>query len=256
VVGFGGGHYAPRFERIARETDWAVGHVAADWGLKAMGAPAAARDLIAEAFERSAAAFAVVDGEHPALEAEIEALGYRVVSETWLRAVDGVALPVVERLETALEPVAAGLRFGADAGTASDTPDFETVTLPSELLGAAHGVDAERTRELVAAETVAFETAESGTRVAGRAAVADERRYEALIDGICVLLRREYETVERDGATVIATRTAFDPAKARDCGVPEGPKFGRLADGEAVRVSDETIEPEQVRSERTRRFSV
>src|SRR6056297_2604431 len=36
LVGFGGGHYVPRFERVVRETDWAVGHIGADWCLAAL----------------------------------------------------------------------------------------------------------------------------------------------------------------------------------------------------------------------------
>ncbi|EMA53154.1 hypothetical protein C450_07567 [Halococcus salifodinae DSM 8989] len=52
----------------------------------------------------------------------------------------------------------------------------------------------------------------------------------------------------------MARETAFDPAAARDAGVPEGPAFGRLADGEAVTVDGRTIEPEGVHERRERRF--
>ncbi|MEF8826358.1 MAG: D-aminoacyl-tRNA deacylase, partial [Halapricum sp.] len=60
VLGFGGGHYVPRFERIVRETDWAVGHIGADWGLDAMGDPEGNRDVLEAAFEASAADHAVL----------------------------------------------------------------------------------------------------------------------------------------------------------------------------------------------------
>jgi D-aminoacyl-tRNA deacylase len=49
VVGFGGGHYAPRFTRIVRDTAWAVGHVGADWALDDLGAPEANRGTIEQA---------------------------------------------------------------------------------------------------------------------------------------------------------------------------------------------------------------
>ncbi|MFW6316930.1 MAG: D-aminoacyl-tRNA deacylase, partial [Halorubrum sp.] len=65
VVGFGGGHYAPRFTRIVRDTAWAVGHVGADWALGEMGAPGANRETIAQAFERSRADRAVIEGDCP-----------------------------------------------------------------------------------------------------------------------------------------------------------------------------------------------
>jgi D-aminoacyl-tRNA deacylase len=51
LVGFGGGHYTPRFTRIARETSWSVGHVAADWGLAEWSEPDPA--VVEQVFERS-----------------------------------------------------------------------------------------------------------------------------------------------------------------------------------------------------------
>ncbi|MFC7177075.1 D-aminoacyl-tRNA deacylase [Halosegnis marinus] len=112
LVGFGGGHYAPRFERVVRETDWAVGHVLADWSLEDMAHPREARGVVAAAFERSAAEHALVEGDRPVLREVIDDLGYRVVSETWARETTGVPLGTVEELESALAPVDEGLRFG------------------------------------------------------------------------------------------------------------------------------------------------
>ena len=53
---------------------------------------------------------------------------------------------------------------------------------------------------------------------------------------------------------LVARETAFDPAAARDAGVPEGPAFGCLAAGEAVTVDGETVEPAAVHTRRKRRF--
>ena len=254
LVGFGGGHYAPRFTRIVRETDWGVGHLAADWGLDAMGDPAANRDLVDAAFAESAATHAVVEGDRPDLEAVIEGLGHRVVGETWLREVTAVPLALADRLEDALVTVEAGLRFGEPAADADPDAEFETVPLPRDLLDRAQGIDQEGTRELVAAHTLAFETEENGNRVAGRAAVASRGDYAAIIDGIVDLLRTAYDTVERREDAVIAREEAFDPGKAKTLGVPEGPKFGRLSAGEPVEVDGRTIPPDRVRSEREDRF--
>ncbi len=254
LVGFGGGHYAPRFTRIVSETDWSVGHLAADWGLAAMGDPAANRELIAAAFAESAAEHAVVEGDRPDLVAEIESLGYRVVGETWLRAVTGVPLALAARLEAAVGAVEDGLRFGDPARDAPPDTEFEVLSLPGELLATAHGVDRSRARESVAAHALAFGTEENGNRVAGRAAVASRGDYEAIIDGILDLLRTAYDAVERREAVVIAREERFDPEKAKTLGVPEGPKFGRLSAGEPVEVNGRTIPPDQVRSERVDRF--
>jgi len=254
LVGFGGGHYAPRFERIVRETDWAVGHVAADWGLDAMGAPSAATDLVARTFEESRASYAVVEGDRPALVETIREQGYRVVSESWVRAVDGVSLPLVERLEDALVPVEDGLRFGEPARGADPEPAVETVTLPSELVERAAGIDRAGARAAVAEVALAFETRESGARLGDRAVLVSSGGRDRLIEGLIEVVAGAYDEVERTDEAIVARKMAFDSAKATELGVPEGPKFGKLADGNPVDVNGDTIDPAQVRSERVERF--
>ena len=258
VVGFGGGHYARRFERVVEETDWAVGHVAADWGLEAMGDPRdpASRAVIAEAFEQSAATRALLDGEgdsRPVREA-VEAAGYEVVGETWLRETTGVPLGLVDRVEDRLCPIQEGLRFGADAGGFNG--EFETVSLPGDLLAEAVGIDRERARAAVADSTVAFETSENGTVPRGRLAVREPTDLEAVVEGLLDALREKYDSVEREGSVAVARTSGFDPKKARTLGVSEGPAFGRLAAGEVVEVDGREIPPEAVESETERRFQL
>ena len=268
VVGFGGGHYAPRFERIVSETDWAVGHIAADWMLDAMGAPEQNQGVVRRAFEASRAERAVVDGDHPDLEAVIADLGFEVVSETWVRETTGVPLDLVTALETDLAPVAEGLRFGdsaeavadatasAEEGADGDTVAYEIVSLPEDLLAEAQGIDADAARAAVEAHALAFETEQSGTRAAGRAAVLDPDDREALIAALADLLREKYDSVAREDDAVVARETAFDPEKARTLGIQEGPAFGKLSAGESVTVEGREIDPEAVRIERVHRFSV
>jgi D-aminoacyl-tRNA deacylase len=252
VVGVGGGHYAPRFARIGRETDRAVGHVAADWGLEAMNQADIDRpDVIEQLFERSAATRAVVDGDHPAVERTIDDLGYETVSETWVRETFGVSLGLVTRLEDALVPVADGLRFGDPATRADREAPFETVTPDPELLATLHGIDAGRTRTAVTADALAFETADAGVRVAGSIAVSPGA-YDGLLEAFCGLLSERFETVERDAGEIRVIKRAFDPAKARKLGVPAGPAFGKLAGGDPVETESRTVDPDAVHTrERT-----
>ncbi|WP_267642564.1 D-aminoacyl-tRNA deacylase [Haloarchaeobius amylolyticus] len=251
VVGFGGGHYVPRFERVVRDTSWAVGHIAADWGLDAMGHPEEHRDVLAQAFEQSGAEYALVEGDRPALEAVVEDLGYRVVTETWLRAVDGRDLETVAALEEAICPVADGLRFG----TAATTGDWAVRDLPSALLDAAQGTDREAVLAAADEHLVAYETIQSGSRVDGQGAVTPTG-YDAFVDALVDVLAEKYDEVRREDGEVVARSQAFDPALAHEAGVPEGPKFGRLAGGQAVEIDGRTIAPADVSSERTERFPV
>jgi len=258
VVGFGGGHYVPQFERIIRETDWRVGHVAADWGLSSMGSPDANADLVAAAFEQSAATRALVVDDDPELAAVVEDLGHRIVDETWLRETTGVDLDLVAALEADLASINDGLRLGAPAG-AADAPapgGFAVVSLPDDLLAEASGIDRGAAADAVRKRAVAFETIEGGTKPRGRAAVADPGVADGIVGALAAVLERKYDTVSREGDRVVATRRRFDPDAAADAGVPEGPAFGRLSAGDSVAVDGRTVAPDEVHTEETVSFRV
>lgn len=251
LVAVGGNHYAPQPTRILRETDAAIGHVAADWSIEEIGDPEANRGLIETMFERSHTDKAVLDGEWPAVRAVIESLGYRVVSETWVRETSGVDPDLVAAIEAELGSVADGLRFG---DRTDSTPRF--VDLPEGLIEACAAVDPEATVTAVRSTTVAYQTTENGNRVGERAAVPDQAGTDAVIDALIEVLSAEYESVERDGDAVLAVRNVFDPELAKERGVPEGPLFGKLAAGRTVTVDGKTVEPETVHTRETNRFDV
>ena len=259
VVGFGGGHYAPRFHRIVRETDWAVGHVLADWAIEAASEPGSDDggldpDLIDQSFERSGATHAVVDGDRPDLVAAIEDLGYLVVSETWLRETAGVPLDLVERAESLLCSVEEGLRFGQRRTGRGAALSVEA--LHPDLVGAALGVDVGATVRVIERHSVAYEAAEAGNRPTGRLCLPAGESPEAIIDSLSAVLEAGGASVERDGEELVVTETVFDPALARELGVTEGPAFGRLAAGEPIEVDGETVTPESVHEPRTSRYPI
>ncbi len=255
-VGLGGGHYTPRFERVVRETDWAVGHVVADWGFDALdGARETRRAVLDRAFTASRAAYALVDGDRPGVEETVADLGYRPVSETWLRETDGVDLGFVRDVERSVTTVADGLRFGERAPADRSTVEEHTVTdLPGELLDEAFGIDRERTRAAVAGTALALVTGEGGTRPTGRVVLADADDRERIVDELVDVLGARYDSLDRESGLLVAREAAFDPDLARTLGVPEGPAFGRLSAGEPVEVDGETIPPSAVTRERERRF--
>lgn len=257
IVGFGGGHYAPRFTRIVRETAWAVGHIGADWALGEMGAPEENREIVEQAFTRSRVDLAVIEGDCPDLAATIVDLGHRVVSETWVREVDDRPIALVERLETDIEPVDEGLRFGEVVP--ADPDAVQVRALPAALLARAQGIGSDATRAAIEAHAIAFSTEQAGTRAAGQAAFAvgqEYPEYGGLVADLADVLERGYDEVEVTDGAVVARATAFDPEHAASRGVPEGPAFGRLAGGKTVEVDGETIAPEDVSRSQTERFPI
>ncbi|MFB6105051.1 MAG: D-aminoacyl-tRNA deacylase [Halobacteriaceae archaeon] len=248
IVSIGEGHYAPRATRIVRETDWAVGHVAPDWAIPAL---TGADTVIDQLFTRSTATHAILTDVPDAVGDQVRRAGYTVVSETWVRETTGVDLDRVTALESLLCTVDDGLRFG-DRATVDD--DLVVQVLPEAVLDASLGVDVAATRSAVEATTAAFETTEGGSRVAGRVAVPTPPGFDPVLEALGSVLETGYDTVEVQDDAIVVTDTVFDPAAARDHGVPEGPQFGRLADGESVTVDGDTITPEMVTTRRTRRL--
>ncbi|MES3517609.1 MAG: D-aminoacyl-tRNA deacylase [Natronomonas sp.] len=252
VVGFGGGHYAPRFDRVLTETDWGVGHVAAEWCTRVMNEPIA--PIIEEAFERSDAEYALLDGADPEIEAAIEELGFETVTETWLQETTGVPLSLVEAVEAKLSPIDSGLRLGTQA--VGYGGPFVVRNLPPELLSEADGIDREQVRSVLEAEAVAFETREGASRVGTTACFRDDASRSAVIEELATILESKYSEVTVREDAVVASRTAFDPGVAKKLGVEEGPAFGRLSSGQPVDIGGETIEPSDVHRNEERFFPI
>jgi len=244
LVAFGGGHYAPRPSRMLAETDWPVGHVAADWSLEDLGDPCEHREVIASMFTASGAEYAVVDGDQPAVRDVVADLGYDVVSETWVRETDGVPLDLVASLEGHVGRVDDGLRFGSPAETHEG--GYRVVDLPPDLLEAAHAVDPDATVDAANERALAALTEENGNRLAGPAAFASGNDYDAFVDDLADVLAADYDDVAREPDELTAVRETFDPEAAADLGVPEGPAYGKLANGQPVEYGDATVTPEEV----------
>lgn len=288
LVGFGGGHYAPRFTRIVEKTAWAVGHIGSDWQLDTLDTPDDGTDpddtaeldtpdnpddspesteVVQEIFSASRAGVAVIEGDRPALVSTIRRLGYRVVSETWVSVVDDRPLVLVDALEDCLVSVDSGLRFGRQRpnpptdGWESAAPAVIKDSLvihpfPHELLSRTQGIDPARTREVVIEHTVAFDTKQAGSRAAGEAGFTSLEAYNALVAGLVDIFRERYDEVDRDSGVVIARETKFDPALAKKRGVPEGPAFGKLANGNPVEVDGDRVTPDQVSRVTEERYQV
>ena len=256
LLGLGGGHYTHRFERLVVDTDWRVGHVAADWAIEELGELRAHPDLLERAFDASDTRRVLLDGDADTtgVRAWLDDHGYEAVSETWLRETSGVPGALVGAVEAELGAVETGTRFGERTTPAAEWVDTE---LPAELLQECTNIDIDRTRALVARNTVAFDTTEGGT-IPTSDVLAGEGARQEIVAGCLAILRERYDAVEgeADGDRVVVRIERFDAEKAQTLGVPEGPAFGRLAAGEPIEVDGREIEPAAVRTLEEREFDL
>lgn len=248
LVGLGGGHYAPRFERICRETDWDVGHIAPDWALAGLEA-ATLEAILPALFEATETSYALLDGDRPDLAAIVESLGFQVVSERWVRATSRLSEAVVEALEAELAPVTDGLVFGEV--TVSDPAALSVIDLDEALIAECVAIDRAATEAAIASATVAYALDDEGARPTGRLALADLDAVSTLVSTACSILEGKYAAVDRTDDRITAMRTTFDPEAAAAAGVPEGPLYGRLANGEPVTVEGRQVDPADVTLECT-----
>lgn len=251
VAGFGGGHYAPRCERVLRETGWAVGHIAADWSLDDLD-PSDSEAVVAMVLSRSRTQLALLDGERPRVRAAVEAAGGRVVGERWLRAMDGVPPETIAAIEASLGGVAEGTRTGTAAPEAG--VDLRRIDLPDALVDALNAADPTSAIDALETRVIAYETAENGNRMASGILLAVDDDVDPLLTDLVAVLDDAYAEARLEEDAIVLAKRAFDPASAAELGIPEGPAYGRLAAGESVVVDGEEIDPAAVLTVREERI--
>ncbi len=244
IVGFGGEHYVPRYERIVRDTDWAVGHIAADWALTELAETEDRAATISSLFEQSHATMAHVDSSENWVRPTIEKLGYRIVSERWLREANGVDLDLIDRITDQLGSVEDGTRIGER--TSVDPSELQIHRLHNAFVDLLNGTDPERARRCFRQCTTAYTTIASGSRIGPEVALPSHEGWDDLITCLHPLFDERFDEFAVTNGVIVGTTTRFDPTTARSLGVPDGPAFGRLAAGESITVDGATVDPADV----------
>ncbi|MFB6253787.1 MAG: hypothetical protein ABEI06_04180, partial [Halobacteriaceae archaeon] len=170
----------------------------------------------------------------------------------WIRETDGVALSLVAQLERQLKSIEAGLRLGNRAKYSSE---YTIKSPPEKLINELQSIDRKETIEKTDNYAIAYETIENGNRLDGRIAIEDDK-YQDLIEAWLSILEERFDKVEYTDNIITVKRSTFDPELARKKNIPEGPAFGKLANGESVTINGSKVTPEEVETTETHQFEI
>lgn len=256
LIGFGGTHYAARQTHIALTSRGAFGHIAHSRQVPSLDAR-----MVREMRDKSGAVAACIDrkslppGELATLQEMLSKEGIPVITEDHLAHLGNLSWDSYRKILSLAKDILPGGRVVLCGEWPDGTP--EVIDLYPDLL--------EETLRCNAAEFMkgadlvpVARISSSKSPVLPRFITILEQRDDVLhhLISLCVnILRRgESTSIERDCLTI--RRRTFDPKKAQDLGVPRGPLYGRLMEGETVLVGGREISPEMVTAKTERHIHI
>ncbi|ACL15551.1 D-aminoacyl-tRNA deacylase [Methanosphaerula palustris] len=248
LIGFGGTHYAPRETAVALETRGAFGHILHSREIGGLTGSLLAK--IATAAEAEAVYIDRKAIDRPALDhlyALLEETDLPVLGEKELHQIGSLSWQEYRSLRQIAGDAAPGAHLVIGTLPGGGTP--VTATVPADLLAQAISADQGRVMTAIGRMPVVGLTGRGGLLLP--IIITYERYRSQIIHDLitlCVKTIREEQHAVIDGDRLIIKKERFDPGLAASLGVPPGALFGMLKGGQAVRVGDQVIKPEMVRS--------
>lgn len=248
LIGFGGTHYAPRQTAVGVETRGAFGHILHSREIGTLTGPLLAK--IAAAAKAEAVYIDRKAIDRPALDhlyVLLEATGLPVLGEKDLHQIGSLSWREYRSLRQIAGEAAPGAHLVS--GGLSGEGTLVTATVPADLFAQALGADSGGVMAAISRMPVAVLTGKGGV-ILPIIITYEQYRSQIIHDLItlCVKTIREEQHAVIDGDRLIIKKERFDPGLAASLGVPPGALFGMLKGGQAVRVGDQVIMPEMVRS--------
>ena len=248
LIGFGGTHYAARETEIALTSRGAFGHIAHTREIATLD-----DDMVRSMMEKSGAVAAYIDRK--ALDREdlnnlsslLKRLSILRLSESEIRALGHLSWNTYRDVRVMAGQVSADarcyihdLRGEGRLCTVRVNP-----VLLNETIKAG---EADLIQDLEKLSLVHLSTQDNRL-------LPDFITYESHLPQIindlntlCVKIIRNKEITATEKNTLIIHKVRFDPHKARELGVPPGPSFKHLADGQDVSINGRVITPDMVSS--------
>jgi len=248
LVGFGGTHYAARETEIALTSRGAFGHIAHTREIATLD-----EEMVRSMIEKSGAVAAYIDRK--ALDREdlssltslLKRLPILRLSESEIMALGHLSWDTYRNAREMAEQVCPDARCYIHDLQGEGT--LCTVKIDPVLLGeTVRSGEADLIEHLEKLPLIHLSTQDN--RLLPDFITFESHSSQIINDlnTLCVKIIRNKQITATEKDTLIIHKTRFDPHKARELGVPTGPSYKHLADGQAVRIDGRVISSDMVSS--------
>ncbi|HET6580265.1 MAG TPA: D-aminoacyl-tRNA deacylase [Methanoregula sp.] len=248
LIGFGGTHYAVRETEIALTSRGAFGHIAHTREIATLS-----EEMVREMMEKSGAVAAYIDRK--ALDREdlgslaslLKRLCVLRLTESEIMALGHLSWNTYQEVREIAEQVSPDSRCYIH--DLQGEGKLCTVRMDPVLLGeAVKSGEPELIQNLEKLPLVHLST--QGNRLLPEFITFEAHSSRIINDlnTLCVKIIRSNEITVTEKDTLILRKVRFDPHKARELGVPPGPSFKHLAEGQEVMIDGRVIIPAMVSS--------
>ncbi len=268
AVGFGGGHYAKRQSKLLLENSITFGHNFPNHQLDNLDL-----ELVRQAIDKSNADFVYFDrramssAHKEKITSIIKDLGLQLLRESDITDMQGLPWHIYSHMFRLADRFCPGSRLritSAFRQMINDTTDVKTediliFEMDEGIFSEAASVDKKKVIDLLGMLDVVYLERDNGTLPGIMMCKRGKEKASAdmLIDECIKILKEHYEIKYiPEEMTLYITEERFNPELARELGVPPGPMFAELKNGNPVTANGRIVEPLMVYTKTTRRITL
>jgi D-aminoacyl-tRNA deacylase len=248
LIGFGGTHYASRQTEIALTSRGSFGHIAHSREIATLD-----EELVRAMMTRSGAVAAYIDRK--ALDREelnnlanlLKRLSILRLSESEIMALGHLSWDTYLAVREMAEQVSPGARCYIHDLRGEGS--LCTISIDPVLMGeTVKSGESDLIKNLEKRPLVHLSTPDNRLLPVFITYEGDSSQIINDLNTLCVKIIRSNEITVTEKDTLILRKVRFDPHKARELGVPPGPSYKHLAEGQEVTINGQVITPAMVSS--------